>query len=160
MTDIRVGYGYDVHRLVPGRKLILGGVEIPFETGLLGHSDADVLLHAVIDALFGAAALGNIGSHFPDTDPRWAGADSWLLLKECGAILAREGWRVGNIDAVVAAQKPKLAPYIDGMCRRIGDALDIDPGRVSVKGKTEEGLGFTGSGEGMAARAVCLILRD
>ena len=143
---MRVGYGYDVHRLVEGRKLILGGVEIPYEKGLLGHSDADVLLHAITDALFGAAALGDIGKHFPDTDPAYCGADSLVLLKKCGEELAEHGWRIENIDSTVVAQRPKLAPYIDAMRERIAEALGIHVSQVSVKGKTEEGLGFTGSG--------------
>lgn len=154
---IRVGCGYDVHRLTEGRRLILGGVDIPFEKGLLGHSDADVLLHAVTDALFGAAALGNIGSHFPDTDPAYRGADSLELLRLCGGKLAEHGWRVVNIDATVVAQRPKLAPYVDPMRDNIAAALGLERHQVSVKGKTEEGLGFTGAGEGIAAQAVCLI---
>ena len=157
---IRVGLGYDVHRLTEGRKLILGGVDIPFERGLLGHSDADVLLHAIIDALFGAAALGDIGSHFPDTDPRYKGADSLKLLEACGAELAARGWRVGNIDAVVVAQRPRLLPYVPRMRANIAGALGICEEQVSVKGKTEEGLGCTGLGEGMAAHAVCILEKD
>lgn len=157
---IRVGIGYDVHRLTEGRKLILGGVEIPFEKGLLGHSDADVLLHAITDALFGAAALGDIGSHFPDTDPRWKGADSLKLLEACGRELAERGWRTVNVDAVIVMQKPKLLPYVPQMRENIARALGVTPEQVSVKGKTEEGLGFTGAGEGMASHAVCLIGKD
>ena len=157
---IRVGYGYDVHRLVEGRKLILGGVDIPFEKGLLGHSDADVLLHAVTDALFGAAALGDIGSHFPDTDPRWKGADSLKLLEACGRDLQEHGWRVVNIDSTVVAQRPKLLPHVPQMRENIARALGLEVSQVSVKGKTEEGLGFTGTGEGMAVHAVCLIEKD
>lgn len=157
---IRVGYGYDVHRLVEGRKLILGGVDIPFEKGLLGHSDADVLLHAVTDALFGAAALGDIGSHFPDTDPRWKGADSLKLLEACGRELQEHGWRVVNIDSTVVAQRPKLLPHVPQMRENIARALGLEVSQVSVKGKTEEGLGFTGTGEGMAVHAVCLIEKD
>lgn len=157
---IRVGIGYDVHRLVEGRQLILGGVEIPFEKGLLGHSDADVLLHAITDALFGAAALGDIGSHFPDTDLRWKGADSLKLLEACGRELAEQGWRTVNVDAVIVTQKPKLLPYVSQMRENIARALGVTPEQVSVKGKTEEGLGFTGTGEGMAAHAVCLIQKD
>ena len=157
---IRVGIGYDVHRLVEGRKCIIGGVEIPFEKGLLGHSDADVLLHAMIDALFGAAALGDIGAHFPDTDPAYAGADSLLLLRECGRELKENGWRISNIDSVVVAQKPKLAPYLPAMRDKIASVLGLKPEQISIKGKTEEGLGFTGTGEGIAAHAVCLIERD
>lgn len=154
---IRVGYGYDVHRLVEERKLILGGVEIPFEKGLLGHSDADVLLHAVTDAMFGAAAMGDIGSHFPDTDPRYKGADSLLLLKECGELLKQAGWQVENIDSTIVAQRPKLLPYVPQMRENIARVLDLTIDQVSIKGKTEEGLGFTGNGEGMAVHAVCLI---
>jgi len=157
---IRVGLGYDVHKLVEGRKLILGGVDIPFEKGLLGHSDADVLLHAITDALFGAAALGDIGSHFPDTDPRYKGADSLKLLEACGRELREHGWKIGNIDAVVIAQRPKLLPHVPQMRENIARALDIAVDQISVKGKTEEGLGFTGSGEGMAVHAVCLIEKD
>lgn len=154
---IRVGYGYDVHRLIPGRKLILGGVEIPFETGLLGHSDADVLLHALCDAMLGAAALGDIGMHFPDSDPRYQGADSLKLLSACGELLAEKGWKIVNLDATLVAQQPRLAPYVPQMREKIAGALGMVPGQVSVKGKTEEGLGFTGIGKGMAAHAVCLI---
>ena len=156
---IRVGYGYDVHRLAEDRKCIIGGVEIPFEKGLLGHSDADVLLHAITDALLGAAALGDIGSHFPDTDDRWKGADSWLLLREAGRLVRQAGWQVENIDSTVVAQRPRLAPYIPQMRARIAAALELAPAQVSVKGKTEEGLGFTGAGEGIAAHAVCLITK-
>lgn len=157
---IRVGLGYDVHKLVEGRKLILGGVDIPFEKGLLGHSDADVLLHAITDALFGAAALGDIGSHFPDTDPRYKGADSLKLLEACGKELREHGWKIGNIDAVIVAQRPKLLPHVPQMRENIARALEIAVEQISVKGKTEEGLGFTGSGEGMAVHAVCLIEKD
>ncbi|MBQ4578999.1 MAG: 2-C-methyl-D-erythritol 2,4-cyclodiphosphate synthase [Clostridia bacterium] len=157
---IRVGYGYDVHRLAEGRKLILGGVDIPFEKGLLGHSDADVLLHAVTDALFGAAALGDIGSHFPDTDPRYKGADSLKLLEACGKELRDLGWRVVNIDSTVVAQRPKLLPHVPQMRENIARVLGLEVSQVSVKGKTEEGLGFTGTGEGMAVHAVCLIEKD
>ena len=154
---IRVGYGYDVHRLVEERKLILGGVEIPFKKGLLGHSDADVLLHAVTDAMFGAAAMGDIGSHFPDTDPKYKGADSLLLLKECGKLLKQAGWQVENIDSTIVAQRPKLLPYVPQMRENIARVLDLTIDQVSIKGKTEEGLGFTGNGEGIAVHAVCLI---
>ena len=157
---IRVGLGYDVHKLVEGRKLILGGVDIPYEKGLLGHSDADVLLHAITDALFGAAALGDIGSHFPDTDPRYKGADSLKLLEACGTELREYGWKISNIDAVIVAQRPKLLPYVPQMRENIARVLGIDISQVSVKGKTEEGLGFTGSGEGMAVHAVCLLEKD
>lgn len=152
---MRVGYGYDVHRLVEGRKLILGGVDIPFEKGLLGHSDADVLVHAVADALLGAAALGDIGQHFPDSDPRYAGADSLKLLSEVCALLRERGFEVGNIDGTVIAQRPKLAPHIPQMRERIAAACGITVEQVSVKATTEEGLGFTGTGEGIAASAVC-----
>jgi 2-C-methyl-D-erythritol 2,4-cyclodiphosphate synthase len=157
---IRVGLGYDVHKLVEGRKLILGGVDIPYEKGLLGHSDADVLLHAITDALFGAAALGDIGSHFADTDPRYKGADSLKLLEACGTELREYGWKTGNIDAVIVAQRPKLLPYVPQMRENIARVLGIDISQVSVKGKTEEGLGFTGTGEGMAVHAVCLIEKN
>ena len=154
---MRIGHGYDVHRLVEGRKLILGGVEIPFEKGLDGHSDADVLVHAVMDALLGAAALGDIGKLFPDNDDAYLGADSVELLKKVRDVLQEHGWKPGNLDATVIAQRPKLAPYIDTMRKRIADALETDVGSVSVKATTEERLGFTGSGEGIAAHAVCLI---
>ena len=157
---IRIGYGYDVHRLVEGRKLILGGVDIPFEKGLLGHSDADVLLHAITDALFGAAALGDIGSHFPDTDPRYKGADSLKLLEACGKELREQGWRISNIDSTIVAQRPKLLPHVPQMRENIARVLGLEVSQVSVKGKTEEGLGFTGTGEGMAVHAVCLIEKD
>ena len=156
---MRIGHGYDVHRLVEGRKLILGGVEIPFEKGLDGHSDADVLVHAVMDALLGAAALGDIGKLFPDSDARYLGADSIGLLKAVRTVLLENSWRLSNLDATVIAQRPKLAPYIDTMRKRIADALETDLENVSVKATTEERLGFTGSGEGIAAHAVCLIER-
>ena len=156
---MRIGHGYDVHRLVEGRKLILGGVEIPFEKGLDGHSDADVLVHAVMDALLGAAALGDIGKLFPDNDDAYLGADSVELLKKVRNVLQEHGWKPGNLDATVIAQRPKLAPYIDAMRKRIADALETDAENVSVKATTEERLGFTGSGEGIAAHAVCLIER-
>ena len=156
---MRIGHGYDVHRLVEGRKLILGGVEIPFEKGLDGHSDADVLVHAVMDALLGAAALGDIGKLFPDSDARYLGADSIGLLKAVRTVLLENSWRLSNLDATVIAQRPKLAPYIDTMRKRIADALETDLENVSVKATTEERLGFTGSGEGFAALAVCLIER-
>lgn len=154
---MRIGHGYDVHRLVEGRKLILGGVEIPYEYGLLGHSDADVLVHAVMDALLGAAALGDIGQHFPDNDDAYLGADSVYLLGRVGELLADAGYSVVNIDSTVLCQRPKLKPYIPQMRARIAEALGIDISAVSVKATTEEGLGFTGSGEGIAAHAVCLI---
>lgn len=154
---MRIGHGYDVHRLVEGRKLILGGVEIPFEKGLLGHSDADVLAHAVMDALLGAAALGDIGKLFPDSDPAYTGADSLLLLRRVTDVLAEHGYTVGNVDATVLAQRPKLASYIPEMREKLSAAMGVDPGQVSVKATTEEGLGFTGTGEGIAAHAVALI---
>ena len=154
---IRIGHGYDVHRFAENRKLILGGVEIPYEYGLLGHSDADVLAHAIMDALLGAAALGDIGQHFPDTDNAYKGADSMVLLREVCRILSEKGYSIGNIDATVIAQKPKLAPYIGEMRRRIAGALGADETAVSVKATTEEGLGFTGALEGIAAHAVVLV---
>ena len=160
MTKLRVGHGYDVHRLVEGRALILGGVTVPFDRGLLGHSDADVLTHAVMDALLGAAALGDIGQLFPDSDAAYAGADSIALLERVTALLQEHGWQVGNVDATVVAQAPKLAPYIPDMRRRLAEAMGLDVDCVSVKATTEERLGFTGSGEGMAAHAVALIERS
>ena len=159
MTKLRVGHGYDVHRLVAGRALILGGVTVPFDRGLLGHSDADVLTHAVMDALLGAAALGDIGKLFPDSDAAYAGADSIALLERVTALLREHGWQVGNVDATVVAQAPRLAPYIPDMRRRLAEAMGLDVDCVSVKATTEERLGFTGSGEGMAAHAVALIER-
>ena len=159
MTKLRVGHGYDVHRLVEGRALILGGVTVPFDRGLLGHSDADVLTHAVMDALLGAAALGDIGKLFPDSDEAYAGADSIALLERVTALLREHGWQVGNVDATVVAQAPKLAPYIPEMRRRLAEAMGLDVDCVSVKATTEERLGFTGSGEGMAAHAVARIER-
>ena len=159
MTKLRVGHGYDVHRLVEGRALILGGVTVPFDRGLLGHSDADVLTHAVMDALLGAAALGDIGKLFPDSDAAYAGADSIALLERVTALLREHGWQVGNVDATVVAQAPKLAPYIPEMRRRLAEAMGLDVDCVSVKATTEERLGVTGSGEGMAAHAVALIER-
>ncbi|MBP3632453.1 MAG: 2-C-methyl-D-erythritol 2,4-cyclodiphosphate synthase [Oscillospiraceae bacterium] len=159
MTKLRVGHGYDVHRLTEGRALILGGVTVPFDRGLLGHSDADVLTHAVMDALLGAAALGDIGKLFPDSDAAYAGADSIALLERVTALLREHGWQVGNMDATVVAQAPRLAPYIPEMRRRLAEAMGLDVDCVSVKATTEERLGFTGSGEGMAAHAVALIER-
>ena len=156
---MRIGHGYDVHKLVPGRKCIIGGVDIPHETGLLGHSDADVLTHAVMDALLGAAALGDIGHLFPDNDPAFAGADSLVLLERVGMTLREAGWRVENIDATVLAQAPKMAPHILRMRQNLAARLWIAPEQVSVKATTEEGLGFTGAREGIAAHAVCLIER-
>ena len=154
---VRIGHGYDVHRLVEGRKLILGGVEIPYERGLLGHSDADVLTHAVMDALLGACALGDIGHLFPDSDPAFAGADSLRLLDEVVFRLHAGGFRVGNVDATVLAQAPKLAPYLEQMRRNLAWRLQVPVDAVSVKATTEEGLGFTGTGDGIAAHAVCLV---
>ena len=155
---MRVGMGYDVHRLVPERDLIIGGVKIPYEKGLLGHSDADVLLHAIMDALSGAAALGDIGKHFPDNDPAYKGADSLMLLGRVGEILSEEGYVIENIDSTIIAQKPKMAPHIEQMRRNIADTLGLDISRVNVKATTEEGLGFTGTGEGISAQAVALIM--
>lgn len=154
---LRIGHGYDVHRLVEGRKLIIGGVEIPYEKGLLGHSDADVLLHAISDALLGAAALGDIGCLFPDNDEKYKGADSLVLLKEVVRVLGENGYSVVNIDCTLIAQKPKMRPYIEHMRRNIAGACGISFDFVSVKATTEEGLGFSGNGDGMAAHAVCLI---
>ena len=154
---MRIGHGYDVHRLVEGRKLILGGVDIPYEKGLLGHSDADVLLHAISDALLGAAALGDIGKHFPPDDPKFLDVDSLLLLKHVGGLLADEDYTISNIDATVIAQSPKLAPYIEQMRANIASALSLSVNQISVKATTEEKLGFTGNGEGISAHAVTLI---
>ena len=154
---MRIGQGYDVHRLVEGRKLILGGVEIPYEKGLLGHSDADVLTHALMDALLGAAALGDIGKLFPDNDPAYEGADSIGLLRKVTAVLAEHGYRVGNVDCTVIAQRPKLAPHIPQMRQILAGAMGLEVSRVSVKATTEEGLGFSGQGLGIAAQAVALI---
>lgn len=155
--NFRIGHGYDVHRLVEGRKCIIGGVDIPHETGLLGHSDADVLTHAVMDALLGAAAMGDIGHLFPDNDPQFAGVDSLLLLREVGRRLAAAGWKTGNIDATVIAQAPRMAPHIETMRKNIADALGTEVDRINIKATTEEHLGFTGAKEGIAAHAVCLI---
>ena len=154
---MRIGHGYDVHRLTEGRALILGGVNIPYEKGLDGHSDADVLLHAVMDALLGAAGLGDIGRHFPDTDPAYKGADSGKLLEAVGQKIAAAGYRVGNIDVTMIAQRPKLKDHIPQMERNIAACLGMDPGRVNVKATTEEKLGFTGDGSGMSCHAVCLL---
>ena len=159
MSGMRIGCGYDVHRLTEGRKLILGGVEIPWERGLLGHSDADVLTHAVMDALLGAGALGDIGKHFPDTDPAYAGADSRNLLEHVVRLLGEQGFSVGNVDATILAQRPKLAPYIPDMRENLARAIGVKPSQVNVKATTEEGLGFTGAEEGIAAHAVALIER-
>ncbi|MDD3745574.1 MAG: 2-C-methyl-D-erythritol 2,4-cyclodiphosphate synthase [Anaerostipes sp.] len=154
---MRVGMGYDVHKLVEGRDLILGGVKVPYEKGLLGHSDADVLLHAVCDALLGAAALGDIGKHFPDTDPEYKGADSLVLLERVGELVDQECYIIENIDCTVIAQRPKLAGYIEDMRENIAKALKIEKNQVNVKATTEEGLGFTGVGEGISSQAVCLL---
>lgn len=154
---MRIGHGYDVHRLVEGRDLILGGVKIPYEKGLLGHSDADVLLHAVSDALLGATGLGDIGRHFPDTDPQYKGADSLELLRQVYRKISEKGYRVGNIDVTMIAQRPKLKDYIPQMQANIAAAVEAAPDRVNVKATTEEKLGFTGTGEGMACHAVCLL---
>lgn len=154
---MRIGQGYDVHRLVAERPLILGGIEIPYEKGLLGHSDADVLLHAISDALLGAAALGDIGAHFPDSDPAYRGADSAELLRAVGALIHAAGYEIGNIDSTVVCQAPKLAPHIPAMRARIAEVLALPVGAVSVKASTEEHMGFTGRGEGIAAHAVCLL---
>lgn len=154
---MRIGMGYDVHKLVEGRKLIIGGVEIPYEKGLLGHSDADVLLHAISDALLGAAALGDIGKHFPDTDPAYKGISSLLLLEQVGKLLEENYFFIENIDATIIAQKPKMRPYIDTMRANIANALNISIEQVNVKATTEEGLGFTGTGEGISSQAICLL---
>lgn len=154
---MRVGIGYDVHRLTEGRELILGGVKIPYEKGLLGHSDADVLVHAVMDALLGAAALGDIGKHFPDTDPKYEGISSIRLLEHVAGLLEEQQYIVENIDATIVAQRPKLLPYIESMQRNIAAALKLSVDQVSIKATTEEGLGFTGTGEGISSQAVCLL---
>ena len=154
---MRIGHGYDVHRLVEGRRLILGGVDIPHEKGLLGHSDADVLVHAIMDALLGAAALGDIGKHFPDSDPAYAGANSLGLAAHVAALLQNHGYRIVNIDSTILAQAPKLAPHIETMRRNIANALGIELSAINVKATTEEGLGFTGEKLGISAHAVCLI---
>lgn len=155
---MRIGTGYDVHKLVEGRKLILGGVHVPYELGLDGHSDADVITHAIMDALLGAAALGDIGQHFPDNDPAYEGADSIRLLKEVGEILAREGYTIGNIDSTIIAQKPKLMNFLPEMRKNVAEALGIDVSQVSIKATTEEHLGFTGRGEGISSQAVALLI--
>ncbi len=157
---LRIGHGYDVHRLVDDRKLILGGVEVPYEKGLLGHSDADVLLHAISDALLGAAALGDIGKHFPDTDDAFKGADSMVLLSDVVKLLSCKGYKVGNVDATVIAQRPKLASFIPKMRENIAKTLCVDIDEVNVKATTEEKLGFTGAGEGISAHAVCTICKE
>ena len=155
---MRIGLGYDVHKLVENRDLIIGGVKIPFEKGLLGHSDADVLLHAISDSLLGAAALGDIGKHFPDTDEKFKGADSLILLTEVGKLIKSKGYKIGNIDATIIAQQPKMRPHIDSMRANIAKALDIDIDCVNVKATTEEGLGFTGSMEGISSQSIALLL--
>lgn len=155
---MRIGLGYDVHRLVENRDLIIGGVKIPFEKGLLGHSDADVLLHAISDSLLGAAALGDIGKHFPDTDEKFKGADSLLLLKQVGVLIKEKGYKIGNIDATIIAQKPKMLPHIQTMRENIAKVLEISVDCVNVKATTEEGLGFTGSLEGISAQSIALLL--
>ena len=155
---MRIGMGYDVHKLVTDRKLILGGVEIPHTLGLLGHSDADVLLHAIMDALLGAAALGDIGKHFPDTDERFKGASSIKLLEEVGRLINEAGYKIGNIDATIIAQKPKMAPHINLMRENIADALNTDIKNINVKATTEEGLSFTGREEGVSSQAICLLI--
>lgn len=154
---MRIGHGYDVHRLESGRKLIIGGVDIPYNKGLLGHSDADVLLHAICDALLGAAALGDIGKHFPDNDDKYKGISSMLLLKKTAELIAEKGFKVINVDATIIAQEPKLSPYIEEMCRNISNVLTLERNCVNIKATTEEGLGFTGLGVGISAHAVCLI---
>lgn len=157
--NFRIGQGFDVHALVPARRLVLGGVDIPFHLGLLGHSDADVLLHAITDALLGAAGLGDIGRLYPDTDPRYAGADSRELLRGAVDAIRQAGWRVGNVDATIVAQAPRIAPHASAMQANIAEDLGIDTGAVNIKGKTTEKLGFTGRGEGIAAQAVVLLVR-
>lgn len=154
---MRIGMGYDVHRLVENRDLIIGGVSIPCEKGLLGHSDADVLLHAIMDALLGAAAMGDIGKHFPDTDPAYRGISSLVLLEKVGRMLTEKGLLIENIDATIIAQAPKMRPYIDGMRENIAEALGMDVDHINVKATTEEGLGFTGTGEGISSQAVCML---
>lgn len=154
---MRIGHGYDVHRLVPGRRLILGGVDIPHTEGLLGHSDADVLVHAIMDSLLGAAALGDIGGLFPDTDPAYKDADSLMLLKEVCAVIGKKGYKIGNIDATVIAQKPKLKPYIASMRENIAEVCKIGLEQINIKATTEENLGFTGRLEGISAHSVCLL---
>ncbi|TRZ64254.1 MAG: 2-C-methyl-D-erythritol 2,4-cyclodiphosphate synthase [Rhodocyclaceae bacterium] len=158
-TNFRIGQGFDVHPLVPGRRLVIGGVDIPFAQGLRGHSDADVLLHAITDAILGAAGLGDIGGHFPDSDARWQGADSRMLLREAMAAVRQSGWRVGNVDATVVAQAPRIAPHVDAMRALIAADLGIAAACVNIKGKTTERLGFTGRGEGIAAQAVALLVK-
>ena len=160
MCNFRIGHGYDVHRLVPEKSLILGGVTVPYEKGLLGHSDADVLLHAICDALLGAIALGDIGKHFPDSDPQYAGINSRLLLSHTAELIREKGWQIGNVDATVVAQAPRLSPYIQEMRENIATVLALPLDAVSVKATTEEHLGFTGEGLGISAHAVCLLFRN
>jgi 2-C-methyl-D-erythritol 2,4-cyclodiphosphate synthase len=159
MEPLRMGIGYDVHELVPGRKCILGGVEIPFDKGLLGHSDADVLIHAMMDALLGALAMGDIGHLFPDTDPAYKDCDSTKLLARVAGVVDEAGYRIGNIDSIIVAQKPKCAPYIGAMRKRVAQVLAVDENRISIKATTEEGLGFTGREEGIAAKAVACVVQ-
>ncbi len=159
MTDIRIGHGYDVHKLVPERHLILGGVLIPYERGLLGHSDADVLTHAIMDALLGAMGLGDIGKHFPDTDEQYRGIASLRLAEHIAKLLQKNGWAISNIDATIVAQHPKLAPYLPDMQKNLATVFSLSPDRINIKATTEEKLGFTGRGEGIAAHAVCLIVQ-
>ena len=158
--EFRIGQGYDVHALVPDRRCIIGGVDIPHDRGLLGHSDADVLLHAITDALLGGAGLGDIGRMFPDSDPQWAGADSRVLLRGATASVAAAGWRVANVDATVICQTPKISPHVAAMCANIAADLGVAAAAINIKGKTTEKLGFTGRGEGIAAQAVALLVRD
>ncbi len=158
--EFRIGQGYDVHALVPGRRCIIGGVDIPHDRGLLGHSDADVLLHAITDALLGAAGLGDIGRMFPDSDPQWAGADSRVLLRGAVANVGAAGWRVANVDATVICETPKISPHVAAMCANIAADLGVAATAINIKGKTTEKLGFTGRGEGIAAQAVALLVRD
>jgi 2-C-methyl-D-erythritol 2,4-cyclodiphosphate synthase len=158
-VDLRIGNGFDVHALISGRKLILGGVSIPYERGLDGHSDADVLLHAVCDAILGALALGDIGAHFPDSDPRWKGADSRLLLRDVASLALAQGWRIGNLDTTLIAQAPKLAPHVPAMRANLAADLGCEIGEISVKATTTERLGFAGRGEGIAALATVLLIR-
>lgn len=158
MKQMRIGMGYDVHKLTEGRELILGGVNIPYEKGLLGHSDADVIVHAIMDALLGAAALGDIGQHFPDTDPAYKGISSIVLLEQVGSLLESHNYVIENIDATIIAQKPKMMPYLPKMRENVARALGIEVDQVNIKATTEEGLGFTGSGEGISAQAICLLL--
>ena len=156
---MRIGMGYDVHKLVENRDLILGGVKIPYSLGLLGHSDADVLLHAIMDSLLGAAALGDIGKHFPDSDHRYKGISSIELLKHVGSLLKENNWLIENIDSTIIAQKPKMAPHIENMRKNISEALNIDIGQINVKATTEEGLGFTGEGKGISSQSICLLTK-